>query len=222
MFPLTLLASRPVRYLLAALAVAGLALWGAQRLEQRGWDRRDAQAQLESARAAELAGEILLENQRDAEIRNAQAIETQTTINRQAQAVRDELAAHLAQQGSPRDADTERPGTLAQSPAPGRDLPPVLGDVVLDARTVGLLNAARTGRPAAEEIERAAGRAGQEGRTPAAPGAQITGADLALSDAEIARMYRNLAARHDQLVDWAQNQCVAPSAANPKPHDPTH
>jgi hypothetical protein len=51
---------------------------------------------------------------------------------------------------------------------------------------------------------------------PESPGLAVTGADLALNDLTVVNLYHDLAARHDQLVDWVLFQCVPQTAQSTK------
>lgn len=126
------------------------------------------------------------------------------------------LRDHLEQQKEHHDASLalarsiseSAPGTCPAHPAP------VLAAVHLDAVTLRLLNQARANR--SEEGGSASAGADEESRATA-----VTGADLALNDLRVVRMYHDLAARHDGLVDWVTAQCLSPDQnTNPTPYAP--
>lgn len=70
-------------------------------------------------------------------------------------------------------------------------------DPFLSVRLVRLLNNARTGSP----VESAQRTDAEEQAA-----SDVTVSDLADSDVEVARLYRELAGRHDELVDWVSEQ----------------
>ncbi|MDT4865112.1 hypothetical protein FQZ97_998980 [compost metagenome] len=77
--------------------------------------------------------------------------------------------------------------------------PIVVGDVpvVLDQRTVELLDAAREGRT----IEPAAGSDGA-GKAPS----DVEVEEFIDNDGQVVRQYKDLATRHDALVDWVEGE----------------
>jgi hypothetical protein len=106
------------------------------------------------------------------------------------------IQTHLKQrrataQAAPREKPHE---AVCQVPSPV-----VVGDVpvVLDVRTVGLLDAAREGRT----VEPAAGGDGA-GQAPS----DVTVEEFIDNDSEVVTLYKDLAVRHDELVDWAERE----------------
>ena len=179
-------------WLLAAAALV-FAFWFVYDL---GWDARDAKVQKELAaqRAQDL--ETFKTNTATAARLNAETA-LQITSERDRQlSIAEQLQAHLNTQlkGSPH----------AKSP--------LLGSCVLDAESVRLLNRAR----AAAELPAGspAVRADAEVEAPAAPdwAPIVFGADFAANDLEVIQLYKDLAIRHDGLVDWVNDQLKASGA----------
>lgn len=214
MNPLTLLTWG--KRLLPVLLIALAAWWlvsALERAETRGWERRDATAQKEAAQAGEQLAAERLQNTIDAAAREAQLEVELADLAENAAARQLELSAHLAQQAKipyqPRKIAHEKGNTEpAPAPADGHDRP-LLGQSVLDEWTVRLLDDARANRPSAGQDSGAAAQRDAEGAA-AAPVAPITGAEFASNDLEVVRLYHDLAKRHNELVDWAHAQCLAP------------
>lgn len=214
MNPLTLLTWG--KRLLPVLLIALAAWWlvtALERAEERGWQRRDATAQKEAAQAAEERAAERLQNTLDAAARDARLEIELADLAENAAARQLELSAHLAQQAKipyqPRKIAHEK-GTTESAPAPsdGHDRP-LLGQSVLDEWTVRLLDDARANRPA-DTANGGAARASDAEGPAAAALAPITGAEFASNDLEVVRLYHDLAQRHNELVDWAKAQCLAP------------
>jgi hypothetical protein len=202
---------------MAAIAVGGW--WLLHRAEQRGWDRRDAQAQAEAHAAEQRAGEIILENIADAADRD-RAVATQIealnlAASARAKTLNDHLAAQEAIPFQPRGTthDDNLP-VAGLAPAPAFSAHPLLGQSVLDRRTVGLLNDARAGLAPAPGSAPAGADA--EGEATASSPTAITGRIFADNDLEVVRLYHELATRHNGLVDWVNHQCV-PEKPQPTP-----
>lgn len=196
---------------LVIAAIAGTGWWALHRAEQRGWDRRNALAQAE-ARAAEVrAGEIILENIADAADRDRAASAAIDQLNHaaasRARTLNDHLAAQEAIPFQPRGTthDDNLP-VAGLAPAPAFSAHPLLGQSVLDRRTVGLLNDARAGLAPAPGGAPAGTDA--EGEATASTPTAITGRIFADNDLEVVRLYHELATRHNGLVDWVNHQCV--------------
>lgn len=192
-------------------AIVGSGWWLLNRAEQRGWDRRDAQAQAEAHAAEVKAGEIILENIADAADRDRAASAAIDQLN-QAAAVRartlnDHLAAQEATPFQPQGTthDDNLP-VAGHTPAPALSTRPLLGQSVLDRRTVGLLNEARAGLAPAPGSAPAGADA--EGEAAASAPTAITGRIFADNDLEVVRLYHELATRHNGLVEWVNHQCV--------------
>lgn len=159
--------------LVAALATGGYYMITV--IEQRGWDRRDAQAQVQAAAAEKLNGEERLENLIDGQARNA-VLEIQlealraTAVTRAAQLSK-HLKAQAAAPHQPKKANCDRPDQSTAVPdaqaAPDSDDRPLLAHSVVDPVTLRLLNDARANRahpapgvtPASGDAERAASAA---------------------------------------------------------------
>jgi hypothetical protein len=199
------------------LLLTAVAFFALHYIESRGYERRDAEVRIELAAAQARYQAELAHNTEDARRREQALTEQLEAANETARKRSQSLAAHLkAQEQQPletRHARSDESRTLPQPETaahgdPGR---PLLGRAVLDGRTVRLLNDARTNRPGAQDGS-AAPSADEEGRATA-----VTGTDFALNDLEVVRLYHELAARHNGLVDWVLHQCVDPT---PSPKAP--
>lgn len=202
-----------------AAAIVGAGWWALSAAEQRGWDRRDAQAQLEARQALDEANRIVRENIADAAARDQAAAATIDKLNAvaagRAKTLNEHLAAQeLTPQGNPHDALSGGQPTAAQPAVAHR---PLLGHAVLDAFTVRVLNDARANAAGPAPGGAPAG-ADAEGQAAAFAPTTITGRDFADNDLEVVRLYHELATRHDGLVDWVNRQCVP----EPGPFPPTH
>lgn len=223
MNPLWLLSLKKyLPFILAGLAIAGAVWWMASALEradQRGYDRRDAIAQTDAARVQEQITNERLANTLDAKVREDALIVVLAEQEERTDAAQIALSGYLAKQASkrytpslqaPKDGSAPNPGTPDEAYAP-----PLLGQSVLDVFTVGVLNDARANRPSSPDGS-AAGLSDAEEQAAAAAPTQITGGDFADNDLQIVGLYHDLAARHDQLVDWVGAQCLAPAASSTK------
>lgn len=171
-------------------------------VDNLGYERRSAELAIEMERQREKYDAEIEKSRIDAQAREdvliAELAQARAAANQRATA----LATHLKTQRRPKEpsnaTDPHDPTTASCGTAPD---PVFLGSAVLDGRTVRLLNEARA------NTELAHGDAGagadEEGRATA-----ITGADLALNDLEVTRLYHELAARHSGLVDWVHAQCL--------------
>lgn len=193
-----------LRKIPAWLVVTAIAFLALNYVETRGYERRDAELAIEMKRQREAHDAEIEKNQIDAQAREdaltAELVRAKAVANQRATT----LAAHLKTQQRPKETsnatDPHDPTTASCGAVPGTVL---LGDAVLDGRTVRLLNEAR----ANTELENsdASAWADEEGRA-----TSITGADLALNDLEVVRMYHELAERHSGLVDLVYKQCLRP------------
>jgi hypothetical protein len=194
-------------------AIVGSGWWLLNRAEQRGWDRRDDQAQVEAAEAERNAGTILLENVADAAERDRIANDKIDALNAAAHTRAGTLSEHLAAQErtqppTPTQGATHGPVRPSEPAFAAADVPrPLLGHSVLDAFTVGVLNDARRNAPGPTPGGAAPG-ADAEGQAAASAPTNITGRLFADNDLEVVRLYHELATRHDGLVDWVNHQCV--------------
>lgn len=207
---------------LAYLALLGLVTWGVlygvKLIEQRGYDRRDAEVRIEQERLKAQTEQILRENEADARERDAELQARLADTQAAADARITTLTKHLANQAKNHrkaieDATPTRYAQAAGEPDPAS--PVLIGAAVLDELTLRLLNDARANRPA-QEAGDPAGRSDEEVRA-AATASAVTGADLAVNDLMVVRQYHELAARHDTLVDWVKHQCVDPGLAGESP-----
>lgn len=201
-----------------ALAAAGFAVWGFTRwvdsVEQRGWDRRDAQARHEQAQVLEHAGAEILRNLADAEDENAQVrAETERLQEAKTRAER-QLRMHLAEQQQEDHHDTRSTGSRAvpdTATARPDDGHAALSRARLSVGTLRVLNDARAGFPAGDrEDGGAAVRADDAAPSPAdAQPTAVTGQDLALNDLQVVQLYHQVAGRHARLQRWVREQCAA-------------
>lgn len=193
-------------------AVVPLLFFAFQHIEQRGYDRRDAEVQVERLQIAQDHQRILRENIADAQAREQSMRQQVERANAVARNRSSQLAQHLKAQEQQHletshadhtsNTDTNPPTTeAAQSNQQDR---PLLGAAVLDAHTVRVLNDARAGH--APHAGGAPAGVDEKGRATA-----VTGTDLALNDLEVVRLYHELAARHSGLVDWVNHQCINPA-----------
>lgn len=209
--------------LLLVIAVIGGGMWALDSAEQRGWDRRDAQAQKEAAKQQASADKELRENIADTATREQVAIQAIEQSNEAATTRADTLDKHLARQERARPLTPPKGATCDNHPAhaqPALEEPaaarPLLGHSVLDARTVRVLNDARQNAPAGPAPGGATNDADAEGEAAASAPTTITGRLFADNDLEVVRLYHELATRHNGLVDWVTHQCV------PENPQPTH
>ena len=97
------------------------------------------------------------------------------------------------------------------SPPTSKDLPneekPFLGQSVLDVFTLCLLDAERAGVQSPGSAC-APERTDEEIAAFAATPSEVTGGDLAQNDQAVARLFNELKARHDGLVDWVDTNVV--------------
>lgn len=183
------------------LVVLALAVWLKQLGYQEGFKARDAIAQTEKATAADARTKALLQNVANARENDLQTIARLERSNALQTALAKRLTARLTEQ-------EQTPYTATQeNPSEQTPLPPLLGQSVLDDGTVRLLNAARRGDRDPESGS-AAERGDAEGGAFAATAPYVTGRALAENDLEVVRLYHQLATRHDQLVDWVNQQCT--------------
>ena len=176
---------------------AGVAVWLLWGLHnhgrQSGWDARDAQVKAVAAAAAEKTRVETASNVADAQARDTKLGASLASEQVVQTAIRARVSAHLQRQAvaapvAPTEASHESPSAL-------------IGRAVLDDGTVRLLNAARTGDAAAAG---AADAGDAEGAAPAFASPPVTGAEFVDNDLQVAEHYRDLAARHDELVDWVR------------------
>jgi hypothetical protein len=187
--------------------IAGAAWFGQHWLHARdvanyhdGYMARDAIVQQDINKAVKERADKIAANAAATHAAD-QAVNAKLTHEGQAfeQAYRVLSARLIAQENTPFVTNPEKP-----------DEKPLLGQSVLDDGTVGLLNAARTGPVRLDAHGRATFGTDGEGTAPAYSGRPVTGREFAENDLEVVRLYRALAINHDALVDWVNQQCVAP------------
>jgi hypothetical protein len=179
----------------AALVMAGLAMYHFTYI--RGYNARAAEFQSEVVKASLLAVEEFKANVKDAETANLKIIETLAAENVRQEGIAVTLRKRLAAQANlPRNCNET----------------PLLGQSVLDPYSLRLLNDARRAatrdRPGVDP--RAAGRGDAPGGASAAASGPVTGGEFADNDLEVVRLYKELAARHDALVDWVEQTLRKP------------
>jgi hypothetical protein len=193
----------------AWLLMAALCFFAIQHFEKRGYERRSAEVLKEQEEQTRLHAEQLAANIKDTQEREAKLKQSLVRSNEVARKTAQQLAQHLAGQEkthleSIHAQHTQDEGQCPTSPTER----PLLGAAVLDAHTVRLLNEARAGGDA-QHGSTANGTDEESGA------AAVTGTDFALNDLEVVRLYHELSARHNGLVDWVYQQCVDP-ALQPK------
>lgn len=183
-------------WLVLCVCVFGALQWA----YQTGYERRSSEV-AESVREATESQRIETERNRlDAQKRETELLAQLASMKEVAQSRARALKTHLKTQQKPKESPNAED--------PDHDTPTLLGSVVLDARTVGLLNAAR----ANAELEDSDPAGGAD---EASAATAITVADFAMNDLEVVRLYHELSARHSGLADWvrSQAQCLAPPVA---------
>ena len=182
--------------LAAAAVVLGL-FWGGNALYQAGYDARDAiavraQADEQQRRLDQAADQIKTARETDVKVAAELAAEKKASTAR-AKRLDTALKAQEATPFKPKD--------------PTDETKPLLGQSVLDVFTLCLLDAERSGvtHPASAC---APGRADEEVRAAAFAPTEVGGGDLARADQELSRLYRELATRHDGLVDWVDTNII--------------
>lgn len=167
-------------------------------VDNLGYERRNAELAIEMERQREKYDAEIEKSRIDAQAREdvliAELAQARAAANQRATT----LATHLKTQRRPKEPSNATDPYDRCGTAPD---PVFLGSAVLDGRTVRLLNEARANTELAHSD--AGAGADEEGRATA-----ITGADLALNDLEVTRLYHELAARHSGLVDWVHAQCL--------------
>lgn len=194
-----------LRKIPAGLVITVAAFLALSYVDNLGYERRNAELAIEMERQREKYDAEIEKSRIDAQAREdvliAELAQARAAANQRATT----LATHLKTQRRPKEPsnatdpyDPTDPTTASCGTAPD---PVFLGSAVLDGRTVRLLNEARANTELAHSD--AGAGADEEGRATA-----ITGADLALNDLEVTRLYHELAARHSGLVDWVHAQCL--------------
>jgi hypothetical protein len=182
---------RPVA-IVGILALIGVLIhWDGHRA---GYAARSAE--IDAARTEQAVGQVhqLRQNIADARAEDQRLIAKLTAQNTEQRALAAQLRARLAAQANlPL---TERYDQASR---------PLLGQCVLDPESVRLLDQARAAPAAGVASGSAGGADAQVGAAaPAAPA--VTGGEFAENDLEVVRLYKELAARHDGLVDWVNSK----------------
>lgn len=206
-------------------AVVALGAWALSSAEQRGYDRRNSELQAQELLQQKSNTDELLKNIADSAAVDQKAAESIERTNQAAAQRASVLGNHLAAQGAkpfnpPRksnDDDVSTTKPAAAQAAESDTAVPLLGQSVLDRLTVRVLNDARTNAAPAEAGGTSPG-ADAEGEASANAPTTITGADFADNDLEVVRLYRELATRHNGLVDWVNRQCAPEPEAPPTNH----
>lgn len=185
---------------LCGLVVLGL-WFGGNALYQAGYDAREAIALRDQVRASEKA---ITDSKANVQAARAADIQIQDEILGDLAAAKtraEKLDLALQKQ--------EKPRVIAYSPnqpAPPPE-PVLLGSSVLDVFTLCLLNAERAGAISPGSAC-APERTDEEVDAAAATASAVRGGDLARNDQEVARLYNELAKRHDGLVDWVDTNII--------------
>lgn len=186
-----------------AIALCGLVvlgLWvGGNALYQAGYAARDAVAVRDQLRAADKAIET---GQKNIQTARAADIQIQADLKADAAASKsraDKLGRVLQNQEKARRVSTKDSASPPQ--------PVLLGSSVLDVFTLCLLNAERAGA-ASPGSACAPERTDEEVDAAAATASAVSGGDLARNDQEVARLYNELAKRHNGLVDWVDTNII--------------
>lgn len=191
--------------------IVGLCLLSTWLADKRGYERRDAEVRVELERQSGEYEKKLLQMQRDAEQREASIQAQLAQVRTDAARRQASLGAHLREQEANFQLFIQEQRLVSATESEPHDSArPLLGHSVLDAHTVRVLNEARAG--GAQDHGDTGPRADEAGRATA-----VTGTDFALNDLEVVRLYHELAARHNGLVDWVLYQCVDPAR---QPHNP--
>jgi hypothetical protein len=202
--------------ILVVLALAGAVWWvvGAlERADQRGYDRRGAIAQSDAARTRASIAEERVANAADAKVREDALSARLAQQKGRADAAQIALSGYLQKQAAKPYVQVP---LLNENGTPNEAYqPPLLGQSVLDDFTVSLLDDARANRTRSQDGSAAGiGNGEVKAATPAAP--PVTGGEFAENDLQVVGLYHDLAARHDQLVDWVNAQCLAQPAPTTK------
>ena len=208
-------------------AVVALGAWALSSAEQRGYDRRNSELQAQELLQQKSNADELLKNIADSAAVGQKAAESIERTNQTAAQRASVLGNHLAAQGAkpfnpPRKSNDDDVSTTKPAAAPAAEPDPaipLLGQSVLDRLTVRVLNDARANADAAPtEARGTSPGADAEGEASADAPTTITGADFADNDLEVARLYHELATRHNGLVDWVNRQCAPEPEAPPTNH----
>lgn len=197
-----LLSLKTAAWLLGAL----MGLLALQLAYQQGYERRDSIARAEQSELLAHQQREVAGNAADAARRNNELQQRLQVQNQLAGARTLEVTKHLTQQEQTY-LEALHEQSMVTDTWEGKDRP-LLGTAVLDEHTVRLLDSARANRD--WKAGGAPGRDDEEVRT-AASASPVTGTEFAMNDMEVVRLYHELAARHDGLVDWVIRQCVAES-----------
>lgn len=171
---------------------------------QQGYERRDSIARAEQTALLAHQQREIASNVADASRRNNELQQRLQVQNQLAGARALDITKHLTQQEQTH-LETLHEQSMVTDHWEGKDRP-LLGAAVLDEHTVRLLNDARANRD--WQAGSASDRDDEEGRA-AAVAPAVTGTAFAVNDLEVVRLYHELAARHDGLVEWVIRQCVA-------------
>ena len=184
--------------LILAAALALGAWWLHHTGYQDGYAARDAVVVRDQLRAADKALETTQANvaaarAADLAFQAQQAVQLAATQSR---------AARLEQALARQERTPYQP-----SGDPAHETKPLVGQSVLDVFTLCLLNAERAGVELPGSAC-AAGRTDEEVAAAAATPTEVGGGDLARADQALSAQYRDLATRHDGLVDWVDQNII--------------
>lgn len=191
-----------LRVLWPALLIVGAIWYTHHSAYSAGYAARSAEAIAEHSAMEVLYGERLLQNMAATAEANTNAEMAVSSAKAHISQIEKELKSTLTKQRKP-NVQTSNPGeSTAREEQNDR---PLLGNCVLDLRSVRLLNEARTGSPIQDDGRPSPGD--DEESTPSA----VTGADLALNDLQVVQLYHEVSIRHNGLVDWVTQQCLSPA-----------
>jgi hypothetical protein len=175
-----------------ALAILAAAWFMRHEAYHAGYEARSSELNAAVAQQAIDQAEQLRKNVADARSEDLRLIAQLSGQNNEQRAIAAKLRARLADQAN-----------LPVDPHdPSR---PLLGQCVLDPESVRLLNQARAAATVGAASGAAVG-ADAQGRAAAASSSPVSGGEFADNDLEVVRLYKDLAARHDQLVDWVNSK----------------
>jgi len=191
---------RTIITLALVVALAAGAWWHGERRYQAGYAAREAVLVRDQLKSADKA----IENTK-ANVAESREIDKAVQARQAAElAAAKDRASRLEKALAQQERTPYQPPTLEANHEAKK---PLLGQSVLDVFTLCLLNAERAG------IEQpgsacAAGRADEEIAAAAATPTEVGGGDLARADQELSAQYRDLATRHDGLVDWVEEHII--------------
>lgn len=173
-----------------------------------GYAKRVGENAQQALRGTTAALQEQKENIADSQVRDAGLAIELAAANQTIVTLQGALAGHLRKQATKKPSPIPSGDAVAPT-SPIYEAPaPLIAQCVVDDRTASLLNATRRARPDADSDAGASFFSDEEVNTPAFASPPVTGSELVLSDSEIARLYIDLAQRHDALVDWVNDKVL--------------